>query len=168
MIVRHGINIKLIGIILVVFLAGAGATGAYYFWQNRPAVSIPQAVIDTTLFPIYVPAQLPAGFALDEKTIASNDGVLVFQLKDGTRTIAVSEQSMPANFDFTAFYEKQMKGARTIGGTPFHSVVGEMIVQEGQGAKFLSIRADATWVVVTGHDIRDDELEFIAKHLQKL
>jgi len=158
---------KLIGIIFVILLGAGG--GAYYFLQNRAAVIIPQAVIDKTLFPIYTPKQLPGGFALDESSIANNEGVLVFQLKntDG-RVLAVSQQSIPPKFDFTDFYEKQMKGARTISGTPHHSVIGEMAVKEGQGAKFLSIRTGETWLMVSGNDIRDDELELIAKSIAKL
>lgn len=168
MIVRRGINIRLIGVVVVVFLAGAGATGAYYFWQNRPAISIPRAVVDATLFPIYVPQKLPEGFALDEKTVMNNDGVLMFQLKDSSRIIAVSEQSVPTNFDFAAFYEKQMKGARTVSGAPHHSVVGEMAVESGVAPKFLSIRTDETWIMVTGDAILDDELELIARSITKI
>lgn len=167
MIVRRGVNLKLISGILVVILAVGG--GAYYVWRGMAAVTIPQAIIDKTLFPVYVPKQLPAGFALDETSVTNNEGVLVFQLKhtDG-RIISVSEQGIPPKFDFTEFYEKQMKGARTISGTPHHSVIGEMVVQEGQGAKFLSVRTGETWVMVSGNDIRDDELELIAKHIGKI
>jgi hypothetical protein len=166
MIVQRRIHLKVIGIILAVILVGIWST--YYFLQNRSPVSIPQAVIDKTLFPVYVPAPLPAGFTIDEASATNNDGVLVFDVKnrDG-RVISVSEQSMPANFDFTAFYEKQMKGARTISGAPFHSVIGEMVVENGQGAKFLSVRADGTWIMVTGKDVLDDELELIARQLKR-
>lgn len=167
MIVRRGVNVKIICIIFVILLGVGG--GAYYFLQNRAAVMIPQAVIDKTLFPIYTPKQLPAGFTLDESSIANNEGVLVFQLKNADgRVIAVSQQSIPPKFDFTDFYEKQMKGARTISGTPHHSVIGEMAVEEGQGAKFLSIRTSETWLMVSGNNIRDDELELIAKSIAKL
>lgn len=168
MIVRRGVNNKIVGLLLVLALAGVGA-GGYYFSQNHSAVNIPQAVIDKTLFPIYIPKQLPSGFALDSSSVANNEGVLVFQLKhtDG-RVIAVSEQAIPADFNFTDFYEKQMKGARTMSGTPHHSVIGEMAVERGQGPKFLSIRTGETWVMVSGENIRDDELELIAKQITKL
>ena len=169
MVIRHApLRVKIIGLV-VAFILLAGGAAAWFVLQSHQAIVLPQEVVSKTLFPIYVPSQLPAGFTLDDKTIGNDGDVLVFQIKDeSNRVIAITEQSIPANFNFTDFYEKQVKGARTLGGTPFHSVIGESITKEGPGFKMLSIRADNTWVMVSGQNIGDSELEFIAKNLRKL
>lgn len=159
---------KIITLIIVLLLViGGGA--AWYFLQNRQAVTLPQDVVSKTLFQIYVPSQLPQGFYVDEKTIVHDNDVLLFQLKDGDgRVIALTEQSIPAKFDFEDFYKKQVTNPRTISGTPFHSVIGDTAMAEGAGIKMLSIRADNTWVMVSGQRVGEAELEFIAKHLRRL
>ncbi|HSW79872.1 MAG TPA: hypothetical protein VLG47_03785 [Candidatus Saccharimonadales bacterium] len=53
-------------------------------------------------FSIYYPDKLPQNFSLDKQSIMSENGVVLYKLKNGEETITVSEQkepNPPPNFD---------------------------------------------------------------------
>jgi hypothetical protein len=147
------------------------AIGAIITWSainNRTVtVNIPQRVLDKTLFTVYVPSSLPARYHISENSFSNDDGVLVFALQDDQgHSIAVTEQSSPASFDFTDFYNKQIRDPKKVTSS-FESVVGRVIGQGATGITMLSVRADSTWIIATTQNAAQGDLEYLASHLRK-
>lgn len=159
-------KIALIGALSVIVIAG------FAWWaMSRPlSVHIPKTVTEQALFTIYVPSALPDGYAVVEDSFSLNEGVLIFTVEaPGDRSIAFTEQAVPASFDFTSFYAKQMTDVRKIEGTPYQAAIGRASIAGARGTandRMLSIRADDTWIIGTG-DVDEADLEYIARHLRK-
>jgi hypothetical protein len=149
-------------------LAAAAVLGWVIISSRAVAVKVPQAVVDKALFTIYVPLSLPPNYQVVEGSFASSDGVLVFSLQnDQGHAIAVTEQGVPASFDFTNFYSKQIRDGKKLSGQ-FESVLGQVVGQGAMGTKLLSVRTDSTWVIATSQSAQRGDLEYFAQHLRKL
>lgn len=161
---------KLIVIITSALLLIAAVAVTLVIVSSRSvAVAFPAAVAGKTLFPIYAPSQLPAGYKVDQESFSNDEGVLVFSLShDSGRSIAVTEQSVPAGFDFTSFYDKQVQNAKKVEGSQFQAVVGQASRNGPGNNQLLSVRTDDTWIMASSQTASQDELEFVARHLRKL
>lgn len=160
---RTKLFFAIVGMALVVV---AIAVAVILLSSRSVAINIPQQIVDKTLFPIYVPSQLPAGYRIVENSFSNDEGVLVYSMKnDASHTIALTEQSVPAGFDFTSFYDKQMTDARKVDGAQFPSVIGS--VANGANSRLLSIQADTTWIMASTQNAPQSDLEFIARNLRK-
>lgn len=164
----HRLRTKLFfAIIGMALLVIAIAVAVVVLSSRSVAVNIPQPVLDKVLFPIYVPSQLPNGYHVVEGSFSNNEGVLVYSVRsDAGYSIAVTEQSMPAGFDFTSFYNKQMADARKVDGATFPSVIGG-VTNGTTSSQLLSVQADTTWVMASTQNAPRSDLEFIARHLRK-
>jgi|GEM_PF-2973798 len=145
--------------------------GVLWWMQSRAmSVQIPKTVTAQALFTIFVPSALPDGFEIQEDSFSLNEGVLIFSVKGpGDRAIAFTEQAVPASFDFTNFYAKQMTDVKKIDDAPYQSALGKASIAGVEGAasdKMLSIRADDTWIIATG-TASDADMLFVAKHIRK-
>lgn len=160
-------NIVIIGIISLAVIA----VGVLWWAQSRVmSVHIPKTVTEQALFTIFVPTALPKGYELVEDSFSLNEGVLIFSVKGpGDRAIAFTQQAVPAGFDFTSFYSKQMTDVKKIEDAPYQTALGRASIAGAEGTahdKMLSIRADETWIIATG-DASDEDMTYIAKHMRK-
>jgi hypothetical protein len=125
---------------------------------------IPAATAEQVLHPIYVPDTLPEGYSLDESSLQTDEGVLMFYLvNQAGQRIVFSQQAEPKEFDFNTFHKKSLKHPRSLTGMPYPTVIG---TSEGDTA-LMSIRADKTWVIVTAKPNQPAALEQIARSLKR-
>lgn len=132
------------------------------------AVTVPASIEQQAVFAIYVPTALPGSYQIVPESWGNEEGVVVYSLRNASGgNIALTEQSVPANFDFTGFYESQMKDIRRVDGATYESVIGGSSVNADAKSRLLSIRAEDTWVLVSTQTATDADLEFIARHIRK-
>lgn len=154
-----------IGIIGLVLFVGAAAGGAAIAVLNAPApVVIPKAIIEKTLFTLYVPDTLPAGYFMPGGAVSTEESTTLFYITNGPKRIIFSEQAKPKDFDFANFYERQMVQPKNLERVPYPSVLG----MTREADKLLSVVTPDTWVLVSVvGDVSEDELRFVARHLRK-
>lgn len=149
---------------IVLLAFGIGILAAQFFGQ--PGVTIPKAIAQKVDFPTYLPHKLPGNFQIVTTSFTFQENTLFFNAKDSTgATITFSEQKRKSNFDFTSFYNSQVKDAKNLSNTTFPSVVGT--AKTGQ-ARLLSVVTDETWVFVsTPAPLSQEDMEIIANALRR-
>lgn len=129
------------------FALGLGLWG-WRILSAKPSVKIPQAISDKLLFTPYIPQYLPAGYMVDTTTFTHKESALLFAARnESNNTIAISEQSLPKNFDTNSFYESNMKNPIRLKNTEFETIFGS---KNGQPGSIIGVTTnDNTWVVLS-------------------
>jgi len=122
------------------------AAGSFWLWHQQDRVTIPRSLASKTLFPVYIPKSLPKGYFIANDSYQIKDGALIFAAHDQKgRTISITEQARPQNFDFTNFYQTNLQNAKSIPHAPYPSVIGVI-----QGTNRLaSVTATDTWMLIS-------------------
>lgn len=140
--------------------------GLLLWWQNNQQLSIPKEFTEEVSAPLYLPTYLPGTYKIDKSSFNVDEQTFIFKATDGAgSSIAFTEQKKPEDFDFTNFYNEQLRDMKTLDNVPFPSVIGK--AQAGK-VTFLSIVTDQTWIVVTTMaPLGEDSLQKIASGMQQ-
>lgn len=127
-----------------------------------PVLSIPAAIAEKTLFPVYTLSKLPPGYSLNQRSFTTKDEALIFSLTKGNDSLVFAEQAKPKDFDLPAFYQKQLHDTKNLQSVANPSVIGTL----ENGNKLLSVMTDSTWLLITATPATpEDDLRFVAEHL---
>lgn len=128
---------------------------------------VPNQVMQKAGFAIFVPRSLPGTFAVNEDSFSNQEGAVIFNATDDTgSSLVFSEQKKPIDFNFTDFYEKQMKNTQVVDNTPFTTVLGKAVDQD---VTLISIVAKDTWVLVSSRvPLSQDNAKTISQSLVKV
>ncbi|HSX01945.1 MAG TPA: hypothetical protein VLI05_01380 [Candidatus Saccharimonadia bacterium] len=150
--------------VVIGLIAGGVIIGTCLVW---PKSHIPSTYVQQTLYPVYWPARLPAGYRVDMTSYQVQDKALIFVARapDG-RQLVVTEQAKPINFDFANFYQQQLVNAKTLAGMPYTSVLGSPV--GSTATALLSITTENTWLIITSrHTLSEQDARLMASHLQR-
>ena len=152
-----------VAIATIVFVT---AVSLYMINRSSPsAARVPDVVSETVLFPIYMPAKLPAGYTIDPTSYNSSQGVLLFVASNQkNQKIIFTEQPKPQEFDIPAFYQKSLTDPRSVPRSTYPSIIGK----SDKDTWLLSVQADTTWIIVTTKIPKPEAaLAVIARSLQR-
>jgi hypothetical protein len=136
--------------------AGAGAFAVYYF--NTP---IPRSVRHGVSYPLYYPANLPAGYSVDRTSFKNQDGVLIFSIKTPNgKNIAVSEQAVPLNLDLHPVSNAPVK---IPGERDFTTPIGKGHVGLWSDKYVADITTDDTWIITNATGFTADQSTEVAR-----
>lgn len=82
----------------VVICAAAVVFFCGYRWHtvDSATVNVPSGITALTVpFPVYYPSPLPDGYTYEHGSASLQDGILFYKLRNGGKTILVSEQALP-------------------------------------------------------------------------
>ncbi|HVS78942.1 MAG TPA: hypothetical protein VHD84_01475 [Candidatus Saccharimonadales bacterium] len=131
-----------LAILILIIIIAAAATG---WWISRSTSPIPDKISSEVLFPLYYPASLPAGYSIDQNSFDLDNEVVVFGAKNSSgKTIAITEQPKPDNFDFDTFYSQHLSATKQVVTRSGNAVIGLMNTNP-----VASLATDKTWVIVT-------------------
>ena len=151
-------------IALILFITIVIATlASVYFIKFSSEPPIPQEVVSATIFPIYYPAEMPDGFAIDQQSFESSQSVVLYQIKqkDTGKKINVSLQPTLPDFEYDEFYKRDVVGRREVVTSSGPAILGTF-----GGAPFASLTTDTTWVILKADKgIKIEALETITKSL---
>lgn len=118
----------------------------FFIIRNTPSgFRIPDSILAQTLFPVYVPSELPSGYTIKTQPDV-NESVLLFYATDSQgHRIVFTEQPKPKEFDFTGFHNRVLRNSSRVPDAEHTSIIGE----SEQKTLLLSITTDETWIIVT-------------------
>lgn len=103
---------------------------------------------NSVAFPLYYPAHIPPGYSIDQKALANQTaaGQIYVILKNGAKTINISEQAKPASNPgiLATTFEKNLTGA-SLASTPY----GTAAIGIFSGRTAASLMTDKTWIIVS-------------------
>lgn len=140
---------------VVIFCVVLSVAGAIIVnMQRQPPSPIPRQIIASAGTPLYYPADLPPGFAIDTSSIEYTQRVLTYTVTyDGGKKLAFSVQPKPSDFDFSSFYAE---------GRRIESSLGPAYVGAVGGNTVVSITSDKTWILIGVPDqIETPQLEAV-------
>jgi hypothetical protein len=147
----------------VILIAGISAVLLVHSKSSAQSSGIPNDILTAANFPLYIPEELPKGYALDSNSYSSTREVVSYTItynKDSK--LLVSLQPIPANFDFDTFYEKSMKDASSVSTSVGNAKIGRM-----NGIETISLLTKKTWVLITAPDgAADRDMSSIVKTLR--
>jgi hypothetical protein len=148
--------------LLVAF--GIGILAAQLF--GKSGLAVPDHIAQRASFPIYLPGRLPGNFQVVKDSFALQEEVLAFKATDSSgASIVFTEQKRQPDFDFTGFYNNQLRDAKTLSNVPFPSVSGK--ARSGQASIILSVVTDETWVFVSSPaPLSQEDMQIIAAGLK--
>lgn len=153
---------KLLLVIIIIILA---AVGGYYLYKQLSTPSpIPKSITSSVSFPIYYPSELPKGYKLNTESFNTNGRVVTYYFSNNAgQNISISQQAVPANFDFDNFNKKRILGSKEI-LTP----VGKATIGQSSERNVASVITDKTWILVSApSDTTAAQLETIVKSLKE-
>jgi len=150
-------------VIAVLGLAGAGY--AYFRPSHPPKKSTPlgQSISQLVSIPAYYPQNLPSGYSYnnDARTIKTN--VLYLSVTGpGKQTFYITQQSVPASFDFVGFDKKFLNPDN------FSSDAGSAIAGQVGANLIGSIQTNKnTWIIINSAGTNSlTELETVARSFE--
>lgn len=156
-----------IAAVAVVLAAAAFAGGlALAMLQSPTVVPVPDDIKQKLAFVLFVPRSLPGTFAINESSFTIQEGTVLFRAADNTgASLVFTEQKKPADFNFSDFYENQMKNAQMVDGTKYSTVVGK---STDESVTLVSIVAEDTWVLISSKlPLNQDNAKTISQSLVK-
>lgn len=165
------VGVVIVLICVALFMYNLGKTGSSSTTSNSSIASNPSGNTseqpspagDKVSIPVYYPKNLPTGFTYNNDAKALKPDVLYYSIKGpGSQNFYVTQQAIPANFDFAAFNKKFLKpdSFSTEAGTATAGVAGPSLVG--------SIRTTKnTWIIINSLDTSVlPQLETVARSLQ--
>lgn len=117
-----------------------------------------QAAQQTAAFPLYIP-DLPSGYIYNAGSLHGASSVIVYTLTTNGGQLAVTEQSKPADFDFS-----QLSGTQE-----FTTSVGKAYIEDFQTRTTGSLIGDKTWVIINApNPIGAGQMDLLLRSFQPL
>lgn len=131
-------------VVLAITALTGSAVFAWYTLTQKP--SLLQSAAEQATFPLYDPTKLPRGYALDQDSLSMTRQAMLLAARDANgHAIIITEQPIPKEFDFEAFYNKQLVGAQDI-----TSIYGRGKAGIFDGEMSGSLVTDSTWIIIKG------------------
>ena len=153
-------RVKLVAAALVVIVV----LGVGFVLQPKTPGSITKAAAGVN-FPLYYPAHLPEGYALEQSSVSGTPDVVIFSAFNratGNRLV-VSEQARPTGFDFENFYHEQTSAYKH-----FAAPVGDGVTGTAGDSYLGSIVTDHTWIIIKGSSTAGEQVKDFALKLKAL
>lgn len=150
-------------LILLILLAAAG-TGGYWYMSNKLSSPIPANVRASVNFPLLYPAQLPAGYHLDNTSFTTSGGVVLYSAVNYSGAkIAFTDQQRPPGFDFNKFYTQGLSNSSS-----FDTSLGQAAIGTANGKLLGSLVTDQTWLLVSSvsKSVNSSDLRLVLNHLK--
>lgn len=123
---------------------------------------IPENIRNKVDFATYYPSSLPEGYSINTASFETANNLLSYQITKGTnKTILVTQQKTPTNFNFTEFQTKSIKNSRSVTtSTGNQAYIGLL-----EKNSIASLRAESTWILLstTSKNVSVEDLEKIIK-----
>lgn len=132
--------------------------------KHNPSTTLGQSIAKLVSIPAYYPQNLPNGYTYNKDAKAIKVNVLYFSVTGpGNQTFYVSQQSVPASFDFVGFDKKFLNpdnfstdAGSTIAGQVGANMIGSVLTDKN------------TWIIInTGSTSSLTELETVARSLER-
>ncbi len=146
--------------VLAGLLAVIAVSGAAVIWQNNSQPSkLPDSIIQQASFNVYYPTKLPMGYNLNEKSIRLQSDIVLYQVTDGSRTITVNQQALPA----------QPPSLNIPGFKKIDILAGSAVIGNNAGLPTLVILTNTTLITVNGsRNIPNNILKELADQLNAI
>ena len=152
-------------IIIILFALIACAAGAGYWYKSaRLSSPIPANVRASVNFPLLYPAQLPAGYHLDNTSFTTSGGVVLYSAVNYSGAkIAFTDQQRPPGFDFNKFYTQGLSNSSS-----FDTSLGQAAIGTANGKLLGSLVTDQTWLLVSSvsKSVNSSDLRLVLNHLK--
>ncbi len=96
-------------------------------------------------FTVYYPSGLPHGWRIRAGSAHIDRGIVFFTVDSPKGTIVVSEQAVPASFDFAAFYQNGLQSTNQFSTPLGQAAVGKRADNQAVG----SLVTDSTWILAS-------------------
>jgi|GEM_PF-2624294 len=152
-------------VVCFVVLAALGFVASRLWWHGP--TQFPASLVQSTDFPLYYPAKLPAGYRVDQKSLNDQtSSTLVYVIiRNGSRSISLSEQAKPPQQQsqiLETTFSRNLSGS-TITSTPY----GDATIGIFSGHTAASLMTDKTWILVSAASpVTSDEVSATLKGLQ--
>jgi hypothetical protein len=149
----------------VVVLACLGGV-VFYSSQHRPEKpSVLSSYRQKVDFPLYYPVNLPGEFSVDESSVSSGDGVILYQVTHSSgEKINISLQQKPADFDYENFYRETLKSPQS-----YLLPIGKVTFGKINRGGLVSIETEKTWILInTVSPIEYDQLKPLIARLKQV
>ena len=168
---RNSSPSRALGLNPLAFIAGGlvacGILASMFILATAKHNPIPLSARRGLIFPLYYPdsKQLPRGYDVDATSFQQKDGVLIFNIKTPVKTVAVSQQPIPADV-----------ANRQIGGAPIR-LPGERDYQAPAGHAHIGfwgvnyvadVVADGTWIIINVKGLTPDQAGIVVQSLKKI
>ncbi len=163
------ILVPIIAVVILALLGGGGLFG-YQQYQKRRPLPIDRSYINASDFPLYLPQNLPAGYAIDKSTLDHQDNALVFTIRNSSdefKSVQVSQQKLPAAFN----PDKQLPDNPAGPGQEdrkFTTSVGKVEIATWQDRLVASLGTPKTWIIMNISSVPSADADAIAKSFQPL
>jgi hypothetical protein len=132
---------------IITLLVAVGIIGflSFHAYKQQRDVGEFKKVQQLTPFPVYYPAKLPSSFQTDNTSILYGERVVTFSIMfKKEKALAVSEQSIPAKFDFKQFYKVNVE-------QPLHADIpqGQLTTGKFNGLPVCMLITPKTWVLIS-------------------
>jgi hypothetical protein len=127
----------------LVLIVGLSVALIVMYWRSDSTSPVPQEIAAELTFPVYVPNDLPEGFAVVPESFMYETEVLVYEISTPDQhLITVNEQARPTEYDFSEFYDK------IVGASKTNIEQGELYVGTFGGNPVASLLSEQTWVII--------------------
>jgi hypothetical protein len=157
---RRGRKI-LAGVIVLAIIAGGGIFAYPRLVQADPF----SADIQTNAgYPLFYPAKLPPGYAIDKTDINLANGVVIYSAINGDKRLVFTMQKTPPGFDFDNFYKQQLSNNQQ-----FQTPYGQAVVGKNSGRFLGSLSSGGSWLLVSTNSqaVSMDDISLVMTHLKK-
>lgn len=159
----------LLALVILVILGGLGVGGAYGYMHVK-SLNIPTSYSKTSPFPVLYPVNLPNGYYVDTNSFNNQGDAFVFTIRntsDAKKTVAVSEQVLPA--DFNPDHQLPDDNTQDEGQHGSYTTqVGKGQVGSFQGRQVATLASDKTWVIMNVSDIPSGDIAGIASSFERI
>jgi hypothetical protein len=148
--------------ILGVFIVSIVGLVGYKSWTSYNP--IPKNIRQSVSYPLYYPEKLPPGWSINTSSFLSDAGVVIYVIEGHSKSLHLTIQKRPENFDFKKFYEKSLTQS-----FQFAAPLGQGGIGKSQGRLIGSLVTGSSWVLVTSisKNINQDDIYFILSHLKQ-
>lgn len=155
--------IKVLLVFLIVSAIGAFVTLWAYprYSSNNPFSS---AIRNNVSIPLLYPQKLPAGYAIDKSSFRTTASGVVFNANNSSSRLVITQQKIPANFDFNNFYTNQLTDIKK-----FDTKYGRAVIGLNDQRHLGSLVTDKTWLLLTTNSQQPSisDMEIVLKNLKQ-
>jgi hypothetical protein len=116
-------------------------------------------------FPIFIPENLPKGFAYKKNSVSTTGSVILYSLSvNKDKIVSISEQTKPKTANFDDFYNRVLSNKTNVLSTQGKAVLGT-----GNNQTIGSLVTDKVWILVsTSTDVDNQVLTQLIRSLKPL
>lgn len=148
--------------VLVLTVLGGIVWWAYSrYADNNPFPANIQTNAQVLLF---YPMTLPAGFQIDPSSMHFANGALIYDARKGDSRLVFTTQKTPPTFDYTAFYQQQLKDTRQ-----FKTDLGEAAIGKLDERYLGSLVAGNSWLLLSTNStsLSSEDMHQVIANLKK-